>query len=189
MTGPAAAPNGAVDAFGPPWVLQPDGVLFRRGARVVVIDPDDRVLLVRGHDVDQPERSWWFTIGGGIDPGEDARTAAVREAREEAGLRLRPADLVGPVFRRRAVFDFYARRCRQDEEIFLARVDGLDLATLDRSAWTAIERETIDELRWWDLDALEQVQIEVFPEGLPGLLRPVLAGWDGITRDLGTDDG
>jgi 8-oxo-dGTP diphosphatase len=37
----------------------------------------------------------WYTIGGAIDPGEDPADAAVREAFEETGLRVRPARIVG----------------------------------------------------------------------------------------------
>lgn len=172
--------------LGPDWVRGADGVLFRRGARVVLVDPDDRVLLLRGHDVDQPERHWWFTVGGGIDPGEDARAAAVREAREEVGVVLDPGELVGPVFERSAVFDFYAEHCRQDETIFLARTPAFDAGALDRSGWTPIEHDTVDEVRWWDLDDLARVEIAVYPEGLADLLRPILRdGWDGRTRRLG----
>ena len=32
---------------------------------------------------------------------------------------------------------------------------------------------------------LAAVDLEVFPAGLPDLIRAVLPGWDGVTRDLG----
>lgn len=183
---PAAAPSvggGPAPGFGPEWVPGPDGMLQRRAARVILLDEHDRVLLVRGHDVDAPDRSWWFTVGGGIDAGEDARTAAVREVREETGIVLTPGDLVGPVYTRCALFDFAARTCRQDEELFVARVRGSDPA-LSADGWTDVERDVLDELVWWDLDDLSRVTIEVFPAGLAGLVRDVLV-WDGTTRHLG----
>lgn len=177
----ATPPDGG--GLGPDWVRGDDGVLSRRAARVVLLDARDRVLLVRGHDVDQPERSWWFTVGGGIDAGEDARAAAVREVREEVGLELRPDELVGPVLTRSAVFDFYREHCRQDEEIFLARVAGVP--RLRHDGWTDVERDVLDEVRWWSLEELAAVEIEVFPAGLVELVRPLLGGWDGVTRHLG----
>lgn len=192
MTTPASAAAdgrvpGAASALGDDWVLGADGLRFRRAARVILLDADDRLLLVRGHDADQPERSWWFTVGGGMEPGEDVRSAAVREVREETGLVLDPGALVGPVLTRSAVFDFFAEHCRQDEEIFLARVDPgeQDGAGSARDGWTSVELTVLDELRWWHLDDLERVTLEVFPAGLVSLVRPLLGGWDGTTRHLG----
>jgi 8-oxo-dGTP pyrophosphatase MutT (NUDIX family) len=174
---------GPVHALGPEWRTGADGLLFRRGARVILLDDADRVLLLRGHDADRPERSWWFTVGGGIGEGESDREAAVREVHEETGLPLAAADLVGPVFTRSAIFDFFARTCRQDEVFFLARVRGERAVTT--AGWTDIERRFVDDLRWWRLDALARVPEEVFPHGLAGLVAGLLGGWDGRTRHLG----
>ncbi|MHA7133085.1 NUDIX hydrolase [Oerskovia turbata] len=181
--GPTTAPP---TALGPDWVLGPDGMRRRRGARVLLLDDADRVLLARGHDTDQPERSWWFTIGGGIEPGESDLDAAVREVHEETGLRLDPADLRGPVWTRSAIFDFYRERCRQDEVFYLARLTGPHATEpLTRDGWTDVEHDVVDEMRWWTLPELRAVTIEVFPAGLPDLLEPLLSGWDGETRHLG----
>ena len=171
-------------ALGPEWVPGADGMPFRRGARVLLLDEQDRLLLVRGHDVDEPSRSWWFTIGGGIAPDESHAEGAVRELFEETGIRLTTGDLQGPVYVRQAIFDFRAMRVRQDEEFFLARVHGA--GPLDYSGWEAAEVEFMDEARWFDLDELAAVTIEVFPEGLVDLVRPLLRGWDGVRRDLGS---
>ncbi len=171
--------------LGPDWVPGPDGVPYRRAARVILLDEADHVLLVRGHDADQPERSWWFTVGGGIDDGETPAGAAVRELREETGIVLDRDVLVGPVYQRSALFNFLARLCRQDEELFVARVDSSMLPPLSHDDWTDAEVEVLDELRWWSLDDLAAVDVEVFPAGLPGLIRALLPGWDGVTRHLG----
>jgi ADP-ribose pyrophosphatase YjhB (NUDIX family) len=56
---------------------------LRRGVRAVVLDDQDRVLLVRFeftpplHDV----RGLWATPGGGVEDGEDDREALTRRAR------------------------------------------------------------------------------------------------------------
>ena len=171
--------------LGPDWVPGPDGIPYRRAARVILIDEADRVLLVRGHDVDEPARSWWFTVGGGIEAGESARQAAVRELREETGVTLAEEALVGPVYTRSALFDFFARLCRQDEELFVARVRSATLPPLSHDRWTDLEADVLDELRWWPVDQLAAVDVEVFPAGLPDLVRAVLHGWDGVTRHLG----
>ncbi|WP_315095570.1 NUDIX domain-containing protein [uncultured Cellulomonas sp.] len=177
--------GGPVHGLGPEWRRGEDGLLFREAARVILLDEDDRVLLIRGHDVDQPDRSWWFTVGGGIDDGEDPAAAAVREVREETGIALDPGQLVGPVFTRSAIFDFFAEHCRQDEILYLARVPAAAFDAVDRAGWTDLELDVIDELRWWSLDDLDLVDLEVFPDRLVDLVRSLLPVWDGVTRHLG----
>src|SRR5262245_43193604 len=64
-----------------------DGVppRLRRGARAVVVDRDDRILLLR---VIVDDASGWITPGGGIETGESLLDALRRELLEEIGLRL-----------------------------------------------------------------------------------------------------
>jgi 8-oxo-dGTP pyrophosphatase MutT (NUDIX family) len=59
---------------------------LRHAARVLLLDERDRVLLFR---FVRPETGgvFWASPGGGLEDGEDARTAAVRELAEEVGLR------------------------------------------------------------------------------------------------------
>ena len=171
------------------WEIGADGMPFRRAARVVLLDPDGRVLLVRGHDADQPDRSWWFTVGGGIDAGESARDAAVREVFEEAGLRLDPEQLVGPVATRTAEFDFFTRTVRQSEVFFLAHVSPSQVEQgLTRSGWTEVENSFMDEISWRTLAELEASEIEIFPRRLADLVRGLSAGWDGVVVNLGSDE-
>jgi 8-oxo-dGTP pyrophosphatase MutT (NUDIX family) len=170
---PGADPAATRSALSDEWVPGADGLPYRRAARVLLVDDQDRLLLLRGHDVDQPERSWWFTVGGGIDPGESQEAAALRELREETGIVLDAEELVGPVLTRSAVFDFLACTCRQDEVFYLARVAS-DLP-LVRDGWTDVEADLLDELRWWPLDELERVELEVFPQDVAALVRSLLA--------------
>ncbi len=181
--GPGQSPGRPpVQQLGPDWVPGEDGMPFRRGARVLLFDEEDRVLLVRGHDQDQPERTWWFTVGGGIDPGESPRQAAVREVREETGLRLDPDGLLGPVAERTAVFDFLRQAVRQHELFFVARV--VRPGALSHEGWTAVERSFMDEARWWHLEDLGRSGLEIFPSELVSLATGLLAGWDGAVRQL-----
>jgi 8-oxo-dGTP pyrophosphatase MutT (NUDIX family) len=176
----------ATTALGPDWVLGPDGLRHRRAARVIVLDDAGRALLVRGHDADQPERSWWFTVGGGIDAGETAVEAALRELREEAGLTLAPEDLEGPVMTRAGIFHFFAETCRQDEVFFVARVGAGHVPVAD--GWTDVEREVLDELRWLTAEELRAQPYEVFPTALPDVVDALAGGWDGTVRHLGTEN-
>jgi 8-oxo-dGTP pyrophosphatase MutT (NUDIX family) len=156
--------------FAAEWTRADDGVYERTSARVVIVDTDRRVLLMRalegGH-------RWWFTIGGGIVAGEDERAAAVREAFEETGIRLDPHDLVGPISRRVPRFTFLGRPCRQDERLYLAEVP---------SGWTDVELMAWDGLHWWPLAELLSTTEVVYPPGLGERISAILdRGWDGTT--------
>ena len=157
----------------------------REAARVLVFDGSDRVLLLRGHDPSMPDRSWWFTPGGGLHDGETTREAAAREAREETGYILQPDELVGPVWERTAVFDFMERPYIQHEEFFVARV-GAGTARQER-LWTEAEHDTLEAMEWLSAKELRDSPIEVFPTTLAGALVTVLP-WDGVLRHLGTEE-
>ncbi|MFE4000206.1 NUDIX hydrolase [Nocardioides sp. YIM B13467] len=72
--------------------------VHRESARVLPVSADGEVLLLQDTDPGNPSRgAYWTSIGGAIDPGEDAVRAAARELWEEAGVRALPEALVGPV--------------------------------------------------------------------------------------------
>ncbi len=157
----------------------------RYAARVLILDELDRILLVKGHDADRPERQWWFTVGGGLEPGETFRAAAAREAHEETGLDIHPSALVGPVLRRSAIFDFDAEHVLQHEEFYLTRTHSS--AVLSRDGWTELERSFVDDLRWLTIDELRHAEIEVFPRELARLVANLKNGWDGALITLGLE--
>ena len=49
-----------------------------------LVTRDDQILMVR--HMKQEAYDFWVPPGGGVFPGEDARSAAEREAREETGM-------------------------------------------------------------------------------------------------------
>lgn len=57
--------------------------MWAGGVRVIVLDRDQRILMVRQH---HQERYVWTVPGGAIEPGETSLDAAVREVKEETGL-------------------------------------------------------------------------------------------------------
>ncbi|MDO4888590.1 MAG: NUDIX domain-containing protein [Actinomycetaceae bacterium] len=169
------------------WTEAADGVLEREAARVVVYDRRGRVLLVRGHDIDDPAHCWWFTIGGGIGR-DDFRRAAVRELGEETGIRVGHARLVGPVLVRDAVFRFLRQTRRQHEHFFLLTLRNDELAQLSPGQdLTPVEREVLDEFRWFSPGEIRRCQAAgqtVYPVDLADMVESWWKGWDGVTQYL-----
>jgi len=67
-----------------------NGVLRPGAAAIIFDDSRQRVLLTRRTD-----NGRWCLPGGGMDPGESAEEACVREVLEETGLRVRVTRLIG----------------------------------------------------------------------------------------------
>lgn len=154
---------------------------IRTSARVVLLDERDRVLLMRGHDPVTPDISFWFTIGGGVEPGETLRGAAVRELWEETGHRADPAALRGPIWRRVAVFPFNGELIRAEELFFALRVPSYEP---EPGNLTAIERRSITGHRWCtpaDILALEASGEIVYPYHLDELLAEAVAASSGAS--------
>jgi 8-oxo-dGTP pyrophosphatase MutT (NUDIX family) len=143
----------------------------RRAARVLLVDDALRVLLFRGFDPATPEYRYWFTAGGGLDPGETAVQGAVRELREETGLEITEEQMGAPVWHDVANFPFEGRWYHQEQDFFLVRVPSFQVRI---DGFEAAESRSIDAHRWWSVPELEQTDERVYPEGLPALLREIL---------------
>jgi 8-oxo-dGTP pyrophosphatase MutT (NUDIX family) len=144
----------------------------RRAGRVLVLDPAGRVLLLQGFDPAAPGHRFWFTIGGGADPGESLVQAAARELREESGISAAPADLGDVVWRRTAEFSFDGQRYRQDEEYFVLRTSVVEITL---GGMEELERQSTTAHRWWGADELAASGEPFVPPELPRLLRDLAA--------------
>ena len=138
----------------------------RRAARVILLDPDDRVLLMR-YDQPPPNGRHWATPGGGAEDGEDYPDAALREVAEETGWT--DIVLLGEVLRRSYDMDYAGRMVHQDERFYLARTDQAGREIEDVAAMH--EADGIAAWRWWTLAELDSSDEQVWPPGLAGLIR------------------
>jgi 8-oxo-dGTP pyrophosphatase MutT (NUDIX family) len=143
-------------------------VIDRRAARVLLLDSEDRVLLLHGIDPGRAGTFWWFTPGGGLDEGETHAQGAARELFEEIGLRVDPAALGEPVHAEVARFSYDNRDYRQDQLFFVHRVTSWEV---DTAGMDDEERATISETRWWSAEEIEASDELIYPEELAALVR------------------
>ncbi|MFD7491639.1 NUDIX hydrolase [Streptomyces sp. NPDC059832] len=124
--------------------LRNTGLRKRWTSRVLLIDEHDRLLLLCGRAPGRDGARWWFTVGGGVEDGEDYVRAAIREVREETAPDL-PADRLGPVvWTRQTLFSVDGQGFDQYEEYRTAHVTAAEVAVM---------RVETDEARygrrWW----------------------------------------
>ncbi|MFB7268772.1 NUDIX hydrolase [Streptomyces sp. NPDC056244] len=142
---------------------------LRKVARVVLLDPQDRILLLHGFEPDDPGDDWWFTPGGGLEGDETREEAALRELAEETGITQVE---LGPVlWRRICSFPFDGRRWDQDEWYFLARTAQTETSA---DGLTELELRSVAGLRWWTSAELLAARETVYPTRLAELLRTLL---------------
>jgi 8-oxo-dGTP pyrophosphatase MutT (NUDIX family) len=143
--------------------------VVREAARALVLDPADRVLLVRFVNPDTGEH-FWTTPGGGIDAGESVPAAIRRELREETGLE---DPEIGPViWTRREMFPWAGKTLDQREQVVLVRTPAFE----PRPSLGAerLAAEDVHEVRWWTLAEVERSDAVFYPTRLARFLRQLL---------------
>jgi len=151
-------------------------VLERSAVRVVLLDVDERILLFHTRDLDHPDfGTWWELPGGGLEPGETGPDAAVRELREETGIRITPDQVGPPGWRRDASFRYRGRRHLQHEQVVAVRLDATT-PDIDGSDRVDFEDEDYFGFAWWPLADVVSSDARFYPGRLPELIGPFLAG-------------
>lgn len=142
----------------------------RRAARVVLLDQDDRVLLLSSW-LEWRDCIIWLAPGGALEDGESFEAAARRECWEETGLELDGA--LPHVWNREHTWMWKGREIHTRERYFFKRVDGFEP---DAPELEEYEETLFRGHKWWTIDGLRDLDDLVAPESLAELLAPLAAG-------------
>lgn len=142
---------------------------IRKSSRIILLDPANRVLLLRF----QMQRSdgpyaFWVTPGGEAEPHEDSLTCARRELLEELNLDL---PLSGPVHHTVSRFEFLGEWVEGHDSFYWARFDGDATFTGTETHERDMHRDT----RWFAAHELADADAPVFPRDLADVIARLTA--------------
>ena len=112
----------------------------RMGAAAVIVDEGGQVLLVK---LTYGRRNWELP-GGNTEPGESAEETALREVREETGLRVRAVRLTSVYYEADTDMHHFVFVCRRRDDSETLRPDGVEISECKYWAPDALPRPISD---------------------------------------------
>jgi len=127
--------------------------MWAGGVRVVILDENNRVLMMRQR---HENRDIWLLPGGGIEENENAKEAAAREVKEEAGLDIEVTALLWHVQ------EVSKERGQRFVNFFLAEIKGGTLA-LGKDPEREASEQVLEEARFMSRDEIAKTET-VYPD-------------------------
>ena len=140
----------------------------RPSSRLIVLNPDNRVLLFHFvfNEGALAGQAFWATPGGALGHGESYQDAARRELFEETGI---VAEIGEEIAQREAVFVTPdSERVTADERYFLVLVAN---DAINQDGQDPLEADSMKEYRWWPLSELQRTLEAVYPEDIVQLIE------------------
>lgn len=141
----------------------------RATVKLLLVDRDERLLLLRSTDA-STGATQWYPVGGGVEDGESLVEAARREAHEETGLG-EPFD-GAHVWTRDHTYHYDGRSVEVHEDWLLVTVEHFEPVPTSLSDY---EERSLSGACWWWPDELVTTAETVFPPDLGLRLAALLA--------------
>lgn len=127
----------------------------------------NRILVSEGFDTVKQDY-YYRPLGGGIEYGENSRTAVVREIQEELGVEVENLKLIG------VLENIFIYKGQQGHEIvFVFDADFVDKSLYELDEIDGYEQEVNIRFKakWYSLDTISGNKARLVPEGLAELLN------------------
>jgi 8-oxo-dGTP pyrophosphatase MutT (NUDIX family) len=156
---------------------------LRSSSRVILLDEEDRIFLLKFEDpmiggrpfIFRPGYPFnsvgWVTPGGGVEEGESHEQAACRELWEETGITIKdPGPCVAVC---NPILDWAGEIVQAHDWYYLRRLAApvVSLVNMNDS-----ERAGYIDHRWWTTDELHSTDERIMPISLAQLMLRIVAG-------------
>jgi 8-oxo-dGTP pyrophosphatase MutT (NUDIX family) len=149
---------------------------IRETARLVLIDPQNRLLLMKVNDPatfslnqSSVKSPLWVTLSGEIQSGEDVIATAKRELFEETGIT--DAEIGPAIWYGEQDLIWKGELTRLKETFVVVKTSDSQIVDIYR---TPEEQLAMLEVKWWHIDELEKTSETILPPNLAKFIYPIL---------------